>query len=98
MMNQPNMDGVLCKYRVTGKVQGVGFRHFLQTTAQAYEVRGWARNAADGSVIVLLCGDSERVEMMQEEMQQGPPEARVISMVELLPDDDESPPSNFDVL
>ena len=52
------------KWRVTGKVQNVGFRGFLQRHAQQRNICGYARNERDGSVTVLLCGSEEAYQQM----------------------------------
>ena len=43
-------------YRVRGRVQGVGFRYFVEQSAKALGVRGWVRNVDDGSVEVYAVG------------------------------------------
>ena len=49
---------------VSGRVQGVWFRAFVQRHARELGVEGWARNRADGRVEVLLCGRREQVEAL----------------------------------
>jgi len=44
-------------FRITGKVQGVGFRFFVNQTAQQFGLAGWVKNRGDGSVIGLVEGD-----------------------------------------
>jgi len=44
-------------FRVTGRVQGVGFRVFVKETGQQLGLVGWAKNESDGSVIGLVEGD-----------------------------------------
>ena len=63
--------------RVTGKVQGVGFR--LATVRQAHMlgVRGWVRNANDGAVEALLQGSTDQVDRMLAWLRVGPPAAEV---------------------
>lgn len=52
-------------FKITGRVQGVGFRRFVVKTAQKIGgLSGWVRNAEDGSVEVLVKGDAENVEQM----------------------------------
>lgn len=41
------------RYRITGKVQGVGFRWFVARNANRLRVVGYARNLNDGSVEVV---------------------------------------------
>ena len=44
---------------VNGKVQGVGFRYFVQTLALEYQVTGWVRNKVDGTVeCVAVCSEN----------------------------------------
>lgn len=46
---------------VTGRVQGVNFRGWVQSHAGARQVDGWAENRNDGSVEVFLQGDADAV-------------------------------------
>jgi len=62
---------------VSGKVQGVGFRQATVRKALRLSVDGWVRNQDDGSVSVLLCGESEAVESMVSWLRQGPDSAQV---------------------
>jgi len=63
--------------RVTGRVQGVGFRAATVRQAHLLGITGWVRNAPDGSVEVLIQGDAERVDQMLSWLHRGPPAARV---------------------
>lgn len=62
---------------VTGRVQGVGYRHFIARMAHDLQVTGWVRNRADGSVEVVICGASEAVYAMIERARRGPAQAMV---------------------
>ena len=62
---------------VSGRVQGVWFRAFVQRHAQQHGVSGWAKNTADGRVEVLLCGQQAAVEAVVAQLHIGPPLARV---------------------
>ena len=70
-------DDRVIRARVTGRVQGVGFRAWTQATAQALGLRGWVRNAEDGSVGALLAGPPGAVDDMVAALHRGPPAARV---------------------
>ena len=63
--------------RVTGRVQGVGFRAATVRQAHLAGITGWVRNAADGSVEVLIQGNAEQVDRMLSWLHRGPPAARV---------------------
>lgn len=72
------MSGTVTSYGlVSGRVQGVGFRYFVQRQAQANGVDGWARNLADGRVEVLLSGPEDEVAEVQRQVAIGPPASRV---------------------
>jgi len=63
--------------RVSGRVQGVGYRYALRDEARRLGVKGWVRNRADGSVEALLQGDDEAVAALVAWAQRGPRTARV---------------------
>jgi acylphosphatase len=58
--------------RVSGRVQGVGYREALRIEAQRAGVSGWVRNRADGSVEALLQGGAEAVERILAWARRGP--------------------------
>ncbi|WP_027586452.1 acylphosphatase [Acidipropionibacterium thoenii] len=62
---------------VRGKVQGVGFRYFVQETAEALAVSGTVRNCADGTVKAELEGPDQAVQAVVDRLKQGPRMARV---------------------
>jgi acylphosphatase len=45
--------------KITGRVQGVGFRYAAQKQARFLRLKGWVENLPDGSVRAVICGDSE---------------------------------------
>jgi acylphosphatase len=63
--------------RITGRVQGVGFRAFVEQAAERIGVRGWVRNRRDGSVEAMIAGDAGKVDEMLTMCWQGPPAAKV---------------------
>lgn len=63
--------------RVTGKVQGVGYRMAAVRHAHELGIGGWVRNQEDGSVEALLQGRHERIDRMLSWLHVGPPAARV---------------------
>jgi acylphosphatase len=73
---------MICRYGlVSGIVQGVGFRAFVQRKALAAGLTGFARNLPDGRVEVLLCGHAEAVAAVQAEVAKGPPASRVKDVI-----------------
>ena len=62
---------------IRGRVQGVGFRAWTETTAIGRSLEGWVRNRRDGSVEALFAGSQEVVLIMVELCRAGPPGARV---------------------
>src|SRR5439155_12918089 len=65
------------RLRITGRVQGVGYRAWAIETAARLGVRGWVRNRRDGSVEALVIGGEDAVAAMIEACRQGPFAARV---------------------
>lgn len=65
------------RVRITGRVQGVFFRAWSQQQARELGVKGWVRNAADGSVEGHLEGDEAAVKALIQRLWEGPPSAKV---------------------
>ena len=57
---------------VTGRVQGVGYRAFVEDEATARGLAGWVRNRRDGSVEAVVSGDTEAVDRMVAACRKGP--------------------------
>jgi acylphosphatase len=68
---------VIFQVVIRGRVQGVGYRAWIEVTAEERGVEGWVRNCRDGSVEALFAGPEEIVLTMIELCRQGPPGARV---------------------
>jgi acylphosphatase len=66
---------------ITGRVQGVGFRAFVERAAVRAGLSGWVRNRRDGSVEAILAGDASKVDEMLTMCWQGPPSAKVERVV-----------------
>ena len=62
---------------VTGLVQGVGFRYFVQARALKHGVGGWVRNSDDGSVEVLAEGEADAIDAFVDALRVGPRAAHV---------------------
>lgn len=67
-------------FRVTGRVQGVGFRWWTRAQALRLGLGGTVRNAADGSVEVQASGPAPAVAELERLLNEGPPHARVRSV------------------
>ena len=65
------------RYLVSGRVQGVGFRYFVQDAAVREGVSGFVRNVPDGRVEAQVEGELEAVTRVERALAQGPPGARV---------------------
>jgi acylphosphatase len=62
---------------ISGRVQGVGFRHYTRVEARARGVSGWVRNRKDGTVEAMVHGPQEAVDALIEWTRHGPPSAKV---------------------
>lgn len=62
---------------ISGKVQGVYFRHNTMIVATRFGVKGWVRNLKDGQVEAVLEGDEINVNSVLEWCHKGPPNAFV---------------------
>jgi acylphosphatase len=74
------------RLRITGRVQGVGYRDWLLQAACRLELTGWVRNRRDGSVEAHVQGPTAALERLAGQCLQGPPAARV-ERVEVTPTD-----------
>jgi acylphosphatase len=63
--------------RVLGRVQGVGYRAWVEDTALTLGLKGWVRNRRDGSVEAVFQGEPGRVAEMLKRCAEGPRMARV---------------------
>ena len=71
------------RYIVRGRVQGVGFRWFVDHEARALGLAGWVRNNIDGTVEALAIGTEEQHNAFRSKLRQGPRAARVDEVTEL---------------
>lgn len=75
------MDVKTCRhFRVSGRVQGVGFRFAASAQALRLGVTGWVRNLPDGDVEMLACGEVEALRALERWLWQGPRAARVTAV------------------
>jgi acylphosphatase len=69
--------------RVTGRVQGVGFRWWAQRQARELGIRGTVRNTPDGSVEVEIAGQPQALDQLRRMLHEGPPTAHVTAVEEM---------------
>jgi len=62
---------------VKGRVQGVGFRSFVQQSGVLFELTGWVRNVGDGMVEAVAEGSRDRLEKFAQAVKSGPRAGRV---------------------
>jgi acylphosphatase len=88
------------RFRVTGKVQGVYFRHSTRLEAERLALSGYARNLPDGSVEVAVRGSAAAVEQLHQWLHRGPKSARVTAVqeMEFLLNDGAAASKSFEVL
>jgi|SRR5581483_10048637 len=65
------------RFLVRGRVQGVGFRWFVEREAHMLGIAGWVRNNPDSSVEVFAMGTREQLTALRSRLRAGPRAARV---------------------
>ena len=76
------MSGTIRRVLIRGRVQGVGYRAWVEHQAGRLGLQGWVRNRRDGSVEALFAGAEEVVTNMAASCRRGPSSARVDDVVE----------------
>jgi acylphosphatase len=69
-------------FLIQGRVQGVGFRWFVQREASELKLRGWVRNTEDGEVEVVAAGEAVDLDELRSSLRKGPRGSRVDRIVE----------------
>ena len=85
------------RVHIEGRVQGVGYRYWVERQAGRLRLAGWVRNRRDGSVEAVFSGPPGKVAEILERCRQGPPAASVRS-VTALEEEVRGIPTGFDVL
>lgn len=78
------------RLRITGGVQGVGYRWWAEREARKLSLDGWVRNCADGSVELTAIGEEDALDRLVEACKVGPPAASVDQVQVLAAEDDGS--------
>jgi acylphosphatase len=73
---------MVCHYLVKGRVQGVGFRWFVQREASEIGLKGWVRNTVEGHVEVVAAGSPEDLAELKEALRKGSRGSRVDAVLE----------------
>ena len=79
------MSDVVRRYRVAGRVQGVGFRWFVREEARMLGLAGWVQNEPSGEVLLEAGGASARLDRLAESLAMGPAAAHVTSVQQETP-------------
>jgi len=77
------MDKIQKQIRITGRVQGVGFRYFTRQNAHELGISGWVKNLRNGDVEALLEGTVSDINEMISRLKAGPTAARVDNVQEI---------------
>jgi acylphosphatase len=70
------------RFYVSGDVQGVGFRFFVEREAARLGVAGYVRNLFDGRVEVYAIGNAAQLDTLKNELRRGPRMATVDHVTE----------------
>lgn len=89
------MANTVVRLEITGQVQGVGSRWTMAEQARRLGIRGWVRNRRDGSVEVMVAGDSASVDQLIVWAHKGPPTA-AIEAVKVIADGTETEFESFE--
>ena len=82
---------------ISGKVQGVGFRHWLWIKATEKNIRGWVKNKTTGEVEALLIGNNDDVNEIIKQCEKGPHSSNV-TQVKIQDYKQEYSEKSFDIL
>jgi len=75
-------DVVARRYNVSGRVQGVGFRNYVEHVAERIGVSGYVRNRRDGRVEVFAIGSPQELQQLRVALERGPMMSRVDTVAE----------------
>ncbi len=62
---------------ISGKVQGVGFRYWLQKLAIEKNICGWVKNKTSGNVEALIVGEKKEIQELIKLCEMGPGSAKI---------------------
>ena len=67
--------------KITGRVQGVGYRYFVHGIATRHNINGWVRNTYSGGILVMAKGEKTDIETFLDHLRVGPPLARITNFI-----------------
>lgn len=88
----------IAHFAVRGRVQGVGFRWFVRSTARELGVLGWVRNVNDGSVEAMAAATDDVLDRFEARLRSGPAGSEVESVSRRRAEADGALPDPFLVL
>ena len=77
MVSTERTSPIARRFLVRGRVQGVGFRWFVEYEAHMLQIAGWVRNNTDGTVEIMAQGTREQLAGLHSRLREGPRAARV---------------------
>jgi acylphosphatase len=77
-------------FLIQGRVQGVGFRWYVQREAGELDLRGWVRNTEEGEVEVVASGSETDLAELRASLRRGPRGSRVDHLIEHYLEDHEA--------
>jgi acylphosphatase len=83
--------------RISGRVQGVGFRWFVREEARRLGLSGWVMNLPGGEVEVAAGGESSSLERLRRALEVGPTGAGVSEVTDMPADLPTSLPYPFTI-
>ncbi|WP_346854793.1 acylphosphatase [uncultured Draconibacterium sp.] len=69
--------------KVTGRVQGVGFRYYTQKQAKLFELKGWVKNTVDNGVLVMVQGEETVIKTFIDYLWIGPTLSQVRNITQV---------------
>jgi Acylphosphatases len=85
------------RVRISGRVQGVGFRWFVREEARRLGLSGWVTNLPDGGVEVAAGGEASSLQRLRAALAVGPSGAEVSQLEDVVAENATSLPYPFTI-
>ena len=95
-MTDKELELVSIRAIIEGRVQGVGFRHFVWQHASRLGLKGWVRNRWEGTVELVAEGEKDQISQLVSVLWKGPRMA-FVTQVKVDPQDVTGEFQNFDI-